>query len=124
MQWRYERGALLAPLRQEVVDYVRWAAPGVDANAVKAVLGEILANVARHTASNAVIEFESDGNVASLIVFDNGPGYATDSFDLADETAESGRGLWLAGQFAADLRVELGDRGGTKVTAKFPVTSA
>jgi anti-sigma regulatory factor (Ser/Thr protein kinase)/CHASE3 domain sensor protein len=108
--WDLDAGDPLSARR--VKRAVLWTLAGssaseADHTALEIVLGELLANVARHTPGAAtVILEERDGN-AILSFEDRGPPFTIrTNGTVPDVLSEHGRGFWLISQFASSTRVE------------------
>lgn len=91
---------------------------------IELVLGELVGNVARHSPGMAEISLEQQGQTTVLRVCDRGKPFAYLGANGAakDLYAESGRGLFLVGAMASDVRVEH-DGTGNVVTAVLPASA-
>jgi two-component sensor histidine kinase len=88
------------------------------------VTNELVSNALKHGKGRVEIYFRANGNIATLAVCDDGPGFPT-GFD-ASTAANTGLELveniveWdLRGQIAYDNRPE----GGARITVTFPITT-
>jgi anti-sigma regulatory factor (Ser/Thr protein kinase) len=88
--------------------------PECDLFGAELAFGEILGNVARHAPGPVEIHFFWEEAGARLEVWDHGTGYELDA-SLGGLLDESHRGLFLASQYTAQLRVER--RGARTVTS-------
>jgi anti-sigma regulatory factor (Ser/Thr protein kinase) len=125
MRWSFEaadaakaynvRFALLAYLQSR-------AGAGSDLEAAALIFGELVGNVVRHAPGPIAVDLYWEEDVAVLRVVDQGPGFDwSGSAEVPDALAESGRGLFIAGSIARELRVRRLNGNGTEATAWLPV---
>jgi anti-sigma regulatory factor (Ser/Thr protein kinase) len=128
VEWYLRPGEPVAPLRREVTRYFAPYADDDTLGAIAVVVGELLANVVRHTDSGARIVVDWANGKATLTVIDAGPGYTLEnvrspnSDDAHDALAETGLGLRLVQELASNLRVTRRARGGATVFVELPMT--
>jgi anti-sigma regulatory factor (Ser/Thr protein kinase) len=129
MEWTVEPGAAPGPIRREIRSYLRDR--GVDARLEDAeiVVGELLANMLRHTLAGGRVNVDVDHEhgVVRLEVFDFGvhdafahKWPALDEHHPPELDRQDGRGLWIARHVADDLRVNH-QPSGTAVEARFQI---
>lgn len=103
-------------LRPAFLAYLRARGlPDDDYNSAELVFGELVSNVVRHAPGPIAVLVRWTGPAPTLSVYDRGPGFAIPSGLPADAMAESGRGLFLVGAFADELRIEQQPDGGSIV---------
>jgi anti-sigma regulatory factor (Ser/Thr protein kinase) len=88
--------------------------------ALAQVYGELVSNVVRHAPGRITILLELDGTTARLVVSDCGTGIVPQPKLPADPLSESGRGLFIAAQLAAELHITRNAEGGSLVCAAIP----
>jgi PAS domain S-box-containing protein len=89
---------------------------------IELIIGEILANTVKHAPGLVTVDIDWSGAQPALTIVDTGPGLAKFSPALPnDGLNEDGRGLFLIGTLAHDVRVERMPDAGTKMTVNFPV---
>jgi anti-sigma regulatory factor (Ser/Thr protein kinase) len=101
---------------------VRYATPESDIDGAEVILGELLANVARHAPGAVSLQIDWEGVRPTLVVTDNGNGFPTiPQTTLSDLDAERGRGLALVR--ALSVETVIGNRleGGAYVRVILPV---
>ena len=125
MEWYLRPGEPVAPLRHEICRYFDAHVDDDTLGAIAVIVGELLANVAKHTDSGAEVILDWDHDTPMLTVIDAGPGYSLDDLPRRSgrdtDVPERGFGLVLVKELARDLRVTRGPRGGTTVTVELPV---
>ncbi len=90
-----------------------------DLGSVELILGELLGNVARHTAGHATVTLKLERDRAILHVDDRGAPIPKLT-EPVDAFAESGRGLFLVSALARNLSIER-ENDGNRVSAELPV---
>lgn len=98
------------------------AGSGCDFPAVELIFGELIGNVARHTAGNAEVTLICCGSAAELEVRDRGKPFDPQPAP-PDIFAEGGRGLLLVRASARSMRVDATENGNC-VSVMLPVTLA
>ncbi len=89
------------------------------------VLGELLANVARHTGNGSVeVALDLDGAEPVLHVLDRGPGFTMHARLPNDPMSESGRGLFIIGNLVREISVVRRTGGGSHARAVLKVSGA
>lgn len=137
--------AAIAALRQQVRDYLeRHAAPGSDLSFAELVFQELVVNAIEHTGRSAWVQITWVEEQPDVTVWDLGPGFdpeeelsrrGVSDADLAHgDTAgspypvsgldESGRGLFLVTHLAEEFEVAARAGGGSRVSARLPVSRA
>lgn len=84
---------------------------------------ELVSNVVKHAPGPISVKFEVGVELAFLRVWDCGPGFVPRVAIPTDLFCESGRGLFLAQQFCSELKVEIGTKAGTCVSAVFALSA-
>jgi anti-sigma regulatory factor (Ser/Thr protein kinase)/CHASE3 domain sensor protein len=97
-----------------------FAADGADLSESELIFGELVGNVARHTAGTAEISLEILGKRAFLHVCDRGAPIVHDAHQ-PEEFAESGRGLLLVKNLAKHVEIAR-TQVGNRITAELPIT--
>lgn len=118
--WKFtsEDAINAVPERSRFLDALReHAGAAVDESAAKIVFTELVANVVRHAPGRITITLEIDGATPVLKVQDMGPGFTLAPRLARTLHSESGRGLFLASQYAEDLWLEPRDGSGARVCA-------
>lgn len=87
------------------------------------VFSELVSNVVKHAPGPISVKLELSGDEAFLRVYDCGPGFLPHIAVPTDLYSETGRGLFLAQQFCSELKVEIGTKHGTCVSAVFALSS-
>ncbi len=80
---------------------------------IELVLAELIANLVRYAPGTAELIFERDGPRFVLHLLDKGPGFQVTPRLPADLFSQSGRGLFLIAQLAAEFSVERRPGGGS-----------
>ena len=147
MDWYVTREdpAAITALRHQVRDYLeRHAAPGSDLSIAELVFQELVVNAIEHTGRPAWVQVSWVEEQPDVTVWDLGPG-----FDPGDELTrrgvsetdldhghsggspypvsgldESGRGLFLVTHLAEEFEVAARSGGGSRVSARLPVSRA
>ena len=123
MEWAVDATSAQAvsALRREVMSYLgRHAAPDADLAGAEIVVAELLTNAFKHAAGPAWVCATWTGESPCLEVHDLGAGFDLRA-ELPPASAAGGRGLFLAGAFAGDLRRADKAAGGSKVSATLPI---
>lgn len=107
------RGDLVAYLRRHVTD-------GSDVDGAEIVMGELLANVARHAAGPSWVSVEWPTERPVVAVHDLGPGFSLERVDR-QAPREGGFGLQIVSHLVPRLEVARKRAGGSRVTAELPV---
>jgi len=108
------RGAFMEQLHREATD-------DSDFGAAEIIFGELIGNVVRHAPGPIDLTLEWKDGRAVLHVLDRGIGFEYAPPSCVDVMLESGRGLWLIGQFGSHLAVERLPHFGTHVRVELPV---
>jgi anti-sigma regulatory factor (Ser/Thr protein kinase) len=74
--------------------------------AAELIVGELLANAARHADGHVCLELTVNEGFVHLCVHDASPAFAIDIRPPADELSESGRGLYIISKLADRIDVE------------------
>ena len=120
VQWYYNAGQPVAPLRHEIRRYFSNFKLDESLYAIEVIVGELLANVARHADSSASIHVVWESGIATLTVVDHGPGFDADDVSDPDFESERGYGLWLVRSLADEVRITTGPQGGATVSVRLP----
>lgn len=89
---------------------------------IELIIGEILANTVKHAPGLVTVEIDLSGEQPALTIVDSGPGLGQFSPTLPDDGfTEGGRGLFLIGSLARDVRVERIPDLGTRMTVNLSV---
>ncbi len=110
--------------RHELMGFIRGLLSSEeDLFRIELIIGEILANTVKHAPGLVTVDIDWSGTQPALTIVDTGPGLARFSPSLPnDGLTEDGRGLFLIGTLARDVRVERMPNAGTKMTVNFPVS--
>jgi len=108
------RGAFMEQLLRE-------ATADSDLGAAEIIFGELIGNVVSHAPGPIDITLEWKDDRGVLHVVDRGTGFEFAPPSRVDVFLESGRGLWLIGQFGSDLAVVRLPHFGTHVRVELPV---
>ncbi|MFN2449202.1 MAG: SpoIIE family protein phosphatase [Candidatus Baltobacteraceae bacterium] len=103
-----------------MIAVAEYGASGCDMPATELVLGELLANVVRHTPGPIVIELSGRSPAYVLSVTDAGPGFALSRDLPEDPLSEHGRGMFLIRALADDVEVTRAPQGGSTVRVVLP----
>jgi anti-sigma regulatory factor (Ser/Thr protein kinase)/predicted ArsR family transcriptional regulator len=125
VDWYFDArdGDALAALRHEFRDYLsRHAEGGSDVGAAEIAFSELITNAVRHAPGPAWVHLDWSARQPLVEVHDLGPGFVLRPSLPEDPLAEGGRGLFIANQLTEELSVAAKAAGGSKVTAKLPVT--
>ena len=123
MEWALNGSSAeeVSALRREVMAYLRrHADPDSDLAGAEVVVAELLANAFQHAPGPAWVRASWMGPRPRLEVHDVGPGFTLDR-DLPQPTGESGRGLYLVGAIAEEVKRDAKPGHGSKVTVTLPV---
>jgi PAS domain S-box-containing protein len=109
--------------RHELMGFIRGLLSSEDdLFRIELIIGEILANTVKHAPGLVTVDIDWSGAQPALTIVDSGPGLAKFSPALPDDGLdEDGRGLFLIGTLAHDVRVERMPDSGTKMTVNLPV---
>ena len=137
--------AAITALRHQVHDYLeRHAVPGSDLAVAELVFQELVVNAIEHTGRSAWVQLTWLEEQPDVTVWDLGPGFdprdelsrrgvsdadldATDTGGAPypfDELDETGRGLFLVTHLAEEFEVAARAGGGSRVSARLPVSRA
>ena len=124
--WTVDAGGPLAAQAARKAFVARLRAAGIgreDRLACEIVFGEIIGNVARYTPGLVDLALRRDGDRLILEALDRGPGFEWHPALPQDQFAESGRGLFLIGLLARDVRIEYLPGFGSYVAVTLPATA-
>jgi PAS domain S-box-containing protein len=109
--------------RHELMGFIRGLLSSEDdLFRIELIIGEILANTVKHAPGLVTVDIDWSGAQPALTIVDTGPGLARFSPALPnDGLTEDGRGLFLIGTLAHDVRVERMPDAGTKMTVNLPI---
>jgi len=125
-RWLFESSdpSIAREARHELMRFIReHASSSQDVFRTELIIGELLANAVGHAPGLVMIEIDWVGSEPLLTISDTGPGLTGFTPGLpGDQFTESGRGLFLVGNLANDVKIEpLTDRG-TTIRVVLPVT--
>ena len=108
--------------RHELMTFLRdCGSSDDDLSRCELIIGELLANTVQHAPGIVRLEVTFDGNRPVLTVSDAGPGLRRFEPELPDdELTENGRGLYLIGTLAENVRIDSTSSGGTTMTVALP----
>jgi PAS domain S-box-containing protein len=121
MSWQFDSRDSRAAycVRDQVLQFLRELAhPEQELFEVKAVIGELIANVVEHAPGDVHLEVDWSGERAVLRMRDRGPGFTARASLPRDVLSEGGRGLFLIAALADDLRASSHFDGGTEVSVR------
>ncbi|HEY7981140.1 MAG TPA: MASE1 domain-containing protein [Candidatus Eremiobacteraceae bacterium] len=109
--------------RHELMGFIRGLLSSEDdLFRIELIIGEVLANTVKHAPGLVTVDIDWSGAQPALTIIDTGPGLVRFSPSLpSDGLHEEGRGLFLIGTLAHDVRVERMPDSGTKMTVDLPV---
>jgi anti-sigma regulatory factor (Ser/Thr protein kinase)/predicted ArsR family transcriptional regulator len=125
MDWYFDAsdGGAMAALRHEFRDYLaRHADEGSDVGGAELAFSELITNAVRHAPGPAWVHLDWSARQPVVEVHDLGPGFELDTRLPEDPLAEGGRGLFITNELTEEFAVAAKAAGGSKVTAKLPVT--
>jgi len=125
MQWRFESADANRAhyVRRDLLEYLAaYASDDSDLASAGLIYGELVGNVVRHAPGPIAVDVRWEAGVAVLSVRDDGPGFDWRGAELPEETAESGRGLYIACAVARSLHVRRLPGRGTEAIAQLPVS--
>ncbi|HLW37366.1 MAG TPA: ATP-binding protein, partial [Candidatus Eremiobacteraceae bacterium] len=89
---------------------------------IELIIGEILANTVEHAPGLVNVDIDWSGRHPVMTIVDSGPGLKRFASSLPqDKLTEDGRGLFLIGTLAQNVRVESTPGAGTKMTVTLAV---
>lgn len=110
-------------LRRELRDYLgRHADEDSDVDGAEVACSELVTNAVRHAPGPAWVHLDWSDRQPLVEVHDLGPGFELRPSLPDDPFAAGGRGLFIASHLTEELGVASKAAGGSKVTAKLPVT--
>ena len=109
--------------RHELMSFVRGFLDSEDELFhIELIIGEILANTVKHAPGLVTVGIDLSGEQPALTIVDSGPGFGEFSPTLPEDgLTEEGRGLYLIGSLAREVRVEHLPDAGTKMTVNLAV---
>jgi len=118
-RWSFVDGArAAADTRRELTTALRaFGFSNEIVGAAEAIAGELLGNVQRYASGRADVILDSTSETPVLHVIDQGPGFTYSTPAPADAFAESGRGLYIAGELARQFSVTRASGGGSHARA-------
>jgi len=112
-------------LRRELRDYLgRHADRDSDVDGAEVAFSELVTNAVRHAPGPAWVHLDWSDRQPLVEVHDLGPGFELRPSLPDDPFATGGRGLFIASNLTDELKVASKTAGGSKVTAKLPVSRA
>jgi anti-sigma regulatory factor (Ser/Thr protein kinase)/predicted ArsR family transcriptional regulator len=110
-------------LRRELREYLdRHAAPESDIDGAEVAFSELVTNAARHAPGPAWVHLDWSNPQPLVEVHDLGPGFELRPSLPDDPFAPGGRGLFIVNHLTEELGVASKAAGGSKVTARLPVS--
>jgi PAS domain S-box-containing protein len=108
--------------RTEFVQYLRaHVNDAFSISAAELVFGELIGNVVRHAPGSIDIDLDWSQERPQLHVIDRGPAFEAGAHLPTDILSESGRGLYIVGRLANNLKVEHVPGYGNHVTVELPL---